>query len=384
MRSFKVDVFHVAVLGGFLALGLAAASAQSQSACELVRVFGLARFSSAKALVDQCKIETGESTEKGRGPPIPGPDGAARTDLDYFSSTGDRGRAIYVRDDRIEAAEVAAMIVHPKISKVQVAVKATAALVKRSKLQASPTGWHLSLDEFRPFGSLPLCQNEKFAKQRVGSYCTAFLIAPNLVATAGHCIGWEDVDISNPGRNTHALVFGFETRNGVEREDFAPDEVYQISRIIERYREGKGEALRDFAVIELQENVSPRIAQPLRLAGIAKMQVGVDTQLGVIGHPSGLPKKVSFISETNRAMEEGSQTEFRAQLNTFHGNSGSPVVFFDEPDVAAGILVEGESDYFIDGQCVRTAVYASQQMCNGRRCSERVTKSALIEPYIPD
>jgi V8-like Glu-specific endopeptidase len=376
MPRFQISVTCVAVFAGAIAIGMAAPSAQSQSqsACEMVRVFGLARFSSAKAVVEQCDRETGEQREKGRSAPSGSPDDAALGG----------GRAIYVRDDRIEAADVAAKIVHPKISAVQKSVKATAALVKWSKLQPTQSGWRLQLEPFRPFAGLPLCQNESFAKQRVGSYCTAFLIAPNLVATAGHCIDWGNVDVSDPLRITYAIVFGFELRNDVERQDFARDEVYQIGRIIERYREGKGATLRDFAVLELQESVPPHIAQPLRLAGTARMKVEVDTQLGVMGHPSGLPKKVSFISETNRALEEGGRTQFRGQLNTFHGNSGSPVLFYDEPDVVAGILVAGEDDYFIEGPCVRTAVYASTEMCNGRRCSERVTKSALIEPYVPD
>jgi V8-like Glu-specific endopeptidase len=384
MLRFKIGVAGVAVFGGVAAIGMAAASAQSQSACEMVRVFGLARFSSATAVVEQCKRDIGERGEKGRSAPSGGPDSATSADLDYVRSAGERGRAIYVKDDRIEAADVGAKVVHPKISAVQRSVKATAALINRSKLQSTQSGWRLQLEPFRPFAGLPLCQNESFAKQRVGSYCTAFLIAPNLVATAGHCIDWGNVDVSDPSRNTYAIVFGFELRNGAERQDFTQDEVYQIGRIIERYREGNNETLRDFAVLELQESVAPRIAQPLRLAGTARMKVEVDTQLGVMGHPSGLAKKVSFISETNRALEEGSPTEFRGQLNTFHGNSGSPVLFYDEPDVVAGILVAGEDDYFIEGQCARTAVYASTEMCNGRRCSERVTKSALIEPYVPD
>jgi V8-like Glu-specific endopeptidase len=377
MPRFQISVICVAVFAGAVAIGMAAPSAQSQSACEMVRVFGLARFSSAKAIVEQCNRETGEQREtgrRGRSAPSDSPDDAELRG----------GRAIYVKDDRIEAADVASRIRHTKISAVQRSVKATAALVKRSKLQPTQPGWQLQLASFRPLAGLPLCQNESFAKQRVGSYCTAFLIAPNLVATAGHCIDWGDVDLSDSSRNASAIVFGFELRNGVERQDFTRDEVYQIGRIIERYREGKDETLRDFAVLELQESVPPRIAQPLRVAGAARMKVGVDTQLGVMGHPSGLAKKVSFDFETNRALEEGSATGFRGQLNTFHGNSGSPVLFYDEPDVVAGILVAGESDYLIEGQCVRTAVYASMEMCNGRRCSERITKSALIEPYVPD
>lgn len=381
MLRFKIGAIGIVVLGGIGAL--AAASAQSQSTCELVQVFGLARFSSAKAFVEQCKTEIGEPREKGRDVPSGGPNELSRADQDY-RSPGAGGRAIYVRDDRIEAADVAAKIVHPMISRIQASVKATAALINRSKLQSTASGWRLQLEAFRPLAGLPLCETESFAKQHVGSYCTAFLISPNLVATAGHCIDWTNVDISNPSRNTYAIVFGFELRNGVERQDFTRDEVYQIGRIIERYREGANETLRDFAVLELQGSVPANIAQPLRLARRVGKNVNVDTKLGVIGHPSGLPKKVSFSSEASRAMEEGSKTEFRGQLNTFHGNSGSPVLFYDEPDVVAGILVSGEDDYFIDGQCVRTAVYASGQMCNGRRCSEQVTKSALIEPYVPD
>jgi hypothetical protein len=80
-------------------------------------------------------------------------------------------------------------------------------------------------------------------------------------------------------------------RNDLERQEFTQDEVYQVGRIIERYREGIGATLRDFAVLELQANVPANFAQPLRLARDAGMKVNVDTKLGVIGHPSGLPQR---------------------------------------------------------------------------------------------
>jgi len=383
--------FGVLAVVGLLSLaGVVPAAAQedvsSEEACRLVHDFGLLRFKDARGLVDAC-ARAGAEASKSRGTGF----GSSTDSLPAPVSTpsdpaSERPRAIYVRDDRIDAEFVGGVLIHPKMKAIHKAIRATVAIVPRTRLIPTATGYRLQLCAYRPMSGLPLCKGEAFAKQRVGAHCSGFLIAPDKIATAGHCITWQDVHEfdPNPDSNKYAVVFNFETKDGVEREDFREDEVYEIRRLIERYKEGSGDGLRDFAVIELRQGVPTSIAVPLRLAGPVGLPVHKDTQLGVIGHPDGLPKKVSFCDNTNRAMEEGRGTIFRGQLNTFHGNSGSPVLFYDEPDVVAGILVEGEKDFAVDSAsaCVRTVVYASDQMCKDERCSEKVTKSAVLEPFV--
>ena len=104
----------------------------------------------------------------------------------------------------------------------------------------------------------------------------------------------------------------------------------------------------DYAIIELDREVLGR--EPLAFRTFGKPNKG--DELVVIGHPSGMPLKISdnaYISSfTNNIF-------FTANLDTFTGNSGSPV--FSKhlvkrngklvPQVE-GILVRGDRDYIYD------------------------------------
>lgn len=370
-------------------LWIAGAGAQDggEDPCVLVNEFGLGRFDNTQDLVKKCEEQ--EAAPLGTSRALPGDKAAADTAdeeleaIDYVE--GDGSRAIYGEDDRLEPSQLAAQSSHPRPDLLAKAVKATAALVYRKNLLPLAGGrFRLKLRPYTP-GGKPLCEGQNFAKQRVGAHCTSFLIAPNLVATAGHCIKWEDVNSLDRSRNTFAIVFGFEMKDGRERDEFRPEDVYEIKSVVEHFLDGSGNTLRDFAVVELDRDVPDAVAEPLRLAGRAGLTVRAKTRLGVIGYPSGLPAKVSFSDKSvSQAMEEGSDTMFRAQLNTFKGNSGSPTLFWDQPDVVAGILVQGEQDFIpTQDNCWVHAIYKSDELCNGKRCSEKVTKSALIEPYVP-
>lgn len=369
--------------------------AQDATACAMVDQFGLRRFEQYKSTVAACDATRTTSPRRRSA----ATDGAKSFDVGPATITAPtpdearkRRRSIYVRDDRIEAERLSAEISHPKFTLLAKAVRATGALVARSGIQREGGSYKLGLKSYAEasFGKR-LCNSEPYAKQKVGASCTVFLVAPDIVATAGHCIDWTDIDESDPTKNSHRVVFGFELRGGVPRTAYEPDEVYETSSLIERRREGNGDALRDFALVRLDRPVPLRIAERLRMASGAGMSVSPATPLGVIGHPDGLPKKVSFKNrDTSIAMEAGLGTIFRAQLNTFHGNSGSPVLFYDQPDVVAGILVEGEEDYIgdvdADGPCQKTAIYGDGARCFHQGvslpCSEKVTKSVLIEPYL--
>ena len=54
--------------------------------------------------------------------------------------------------------------------------------------------------------SLNLCASEPFRNQPRGSFCSGFLVAPNLIATAGHCVNSGNV-------TTRRAVFGFRMLN---------------------------------------------------------------------------------------------------------------------------------------------------------------------------
>ena len=92
---------------------------------------------------------------------------------------------------------------------------------------------------------------------------------------------------------------------------------------------------RDIGFLEHSENV-------IRVSGknfcVGEIQVG--EPLCLIGHPWGLPTKVSHTAEV---LKNDGLTWFMANLDSFEGNSGS-AVFNELTGEVEGILVRGKPD----------------------------------------
>jgi V8-like Glu-specific endopeptidase len=97
----------------------------------------------------------------------------------------------------------------------------------------------------------------------------------------------------------------------------------------------------DYALIELKSAVTNRKPLPFRRSG----QINIGEPLVVIGHPSGLPTKIADGAEV-KAINE---TFLTANLDTFGGNDGSPVINVNT-GLVEGILVRGAEDYEIDSE----------------------------------
>ena len=92
---------------------------------------------------------------------------------------------IYGTDDRREVFEAEA--VYQKVA------NSTAVVVTTSDFYIPSSGniWLRNIsytDKIRGTLGAPLCRSERFREQPAPGYCSAFLVAPDLVATAGHCI----------------------------------------------------------------------------------------------------------------------------------------------------------------------------------------------------
>ena len=92
----------------------------------------------------------------------------------------DRQRVIYGVDNRKDLYQVHS-------SNVINAAKAVAALVKAADLVRQSDGsYTLATELFRE--AYQLCGSEPFVTQPIGCFCSGFLVAPDIVATAGHCV----------------------------------------------------------------------------------------------------------------------------------------------------------------------------------------------------
>lgn len=177
-----------------------------------------------------------------------------------------------------------------------------------------------------------ICASERFSQQISAANCSGFIVADNVLVTAGHCIR------SEADCQTYKWVFDYKVDHEDQGDVTVPaSNVYSCKRIIARSLDNATKD--DYAMIELDRKVTDR--GPLSFRRSGKLSVGAP--LVVIGHPTGLPTKIS--DGANVRSRAGKY--FVANLDTYGGNSGSAVFNTDTQEVE-GILVRGETDYVYD------------------------------------
>lgn len=203
-----------------------------------------------------------------------------------------------------------------------------------------------------------LCVSEPFYEQETAAFCSGFLVTPDTIVTAGHCVRTQAAC-----ENTR-FVFGFRVEQaGVNKREVPTDQVFSCRTLVHSVANPSGE---DFAVVQLDRSVTH--TAPLSLQMSVRPPVG--TGLVVIGHPVGLPVKIA-----GGASARSVGLEFMtANLDTYGGNSGSGV-FNAQTGEVEGILVRGEMDFIYKDGC-RMSNKCDDGMCRG----EDVT---LIERVLP-
>jgi hypothetical protein len=267
-----------------------------------------------------------------------------------------RQRIVYGVDDRKE---------HYEIAEVAVATNAesTVALFDASAVvdQGDGTSRLVSKSFKDEYG---LCDSERFKDQPCGAFCSGFLVGPDLVATAGHC-----VDPSYLADVTRIrFVFGYRMGGPLDPPGVVSNtEVYRGKTIV-------GHVLTptktDWAVVRLDREVAGHPVARLRRTG----SIAAGAPVYVIGHPCGLPLKYA----PGATVRGNDQPEFfTANLDTYGGNSGSPV--FGANHEVEGILVRGGTDFVWKGHCRVSAVVPTS---GGR--GEDVTRVSEILPHVPE
>ena len=260
-----------------------------------------------------------------------------------------RGKSIYGADSRMESADSP---VPPKIA------DAVCVMFEDDKLEPT-TGNSYHLDT-RPFGQFyGLCSDQPFVEQPVLGFGTGFLVMPNVIATAGH-----NVRTQNIRKTAFLFDYAHELDGGNLRLDRLKDEVYFGEKVLECRMTNDGV---DFAMVQLDRPVVGQTPLEIRSKAVAE-----DDPVYVVGHPSGLPKKWA-----GRALVTNNDPEtfFVSNLDTFEGNSGSPV--FDSSHRVCGILVRGKRDFIKRGDCF---VMAGFPLEGG---GEEVCRSEIWRSHIP-
>jgi hypothetical protein len=263
------------------------------------------------------------------------------------------GQVIYGSDDRIDLYQT-------ENSKLKSLADSTVALMQASSVRSEGAVATLQTE---PYGTgNGLCKEEPFYDQVTAAFCSGSLVAPDIIMTAGHCVTSDD--------NCAGIkfVFGFAVKEkGKMPLTVASQDVYGCKQLLGREQTNDGA---DWALVKLDRAVSGHKPLKLNLTGVITNK----TPVVVIGHPAGLPTKISGGAEVRDASKEG---YFVANLDTYGGNSGS-AVFNAKTGLVEGILVRGENDYVYRGSC-RVSNVCPADGCRG----EDVTKISSVSDKIP-
>ncbi len=197
----------------------------------------------------------------------------------------------------------------------------------------------LHRDTYGPYNSL--CPDEPFWQQPVaiersaggpGDFgYTGYLISPDTVLTCWH--GWE---YFSSRAQVAVLGYAVQPADGDPTElpsaQVLPVAAYPAAMSVSGEVQGSGRG--DWVLLQLEHPVTHLGSLPAPLIGSPRAGCTVYT----LGHPCGLPLKLAD-SATVLNLQDG---VFRTDLDTFAGNSGSPV-FDAENHALIGMVIQGQA-----------------------------------------
>jgi hypothetical protein len=277
-----------------------------------------------------------------------------------------RSRVVYGQDDRRDP------YAYPVGSQPYTWARSSAMLVGTSSLQREEgTGFVLAatetLCEAMKASGKPLCPEEPFQDQLtfVG-VCSAFLVAPDAVITAGHCM--TPADLCPRMAFVFGVGYGRKTR---DPSRLGADDVYFCKDVLERVWDHVGA---DYAVVKVDRPVVGRAPLPLRRAG----KVADDEELVLIGNPLGLPTK---IAAGGKVLDNAPEHFFKASTDSYGGGSGSAVIGAHS-GLVEGVLMRGEEDFMQSGDCwVSKVCPEGGSPCCGEDVSRATELAAALDRH---
>jgi V8-like Glu-specific endopeptidase len=280
-------------------------------------------------------------------------------------------RAIYNIDGRFEIFEI--LEFHEAFSepsnRFNEYVGSTGLQLRRSQIYEIPNTSTVAISPRKPklsqIFSGGLCPSERYRDQPAIGTCSGFLATSELYVTAGHCIKSEEDCTSS----AFAFDIGYRSKN----DDMfvrPKSDIFYCKDIVKTSMSADGE---DFAIIRLDRPATtrPTVGAKMRSSG----KVNEDGFL-VVGHPMGLPTKVTL---GGSLVANTSEKFFVADIDAYQGNSGSPV--YGSAGVLEGILVRGERDFELVSENSETCWRS--KTCSSTNCrGEDVVRASIILPFI--
>ena len=236
-------------------------------------------------------------------------------------------RGVYGSDDRRDVKDV---------SGIKDFVRATAVMIPKSNIRGNKV-YGLSLRErlMNEFKTFNIDENVRFLDQPTCASCTGFLIAPDILVTAAHCVD-NLLDAKK-----YVWVFDYTNElnylSNSRSINLEPANMFEVVEVIKADLNNYKDI--DYAFLRLDRK-SNRAPYRFRTSG----NVGLNSQVATIGSPSGLPLKYA---DNAMVIDNSPNNWFKNSIDTFPGNSGGPV--FSMNGFIEGIHVRGAAIQLSDG-----------------------------------
>lgn len=271
---------------------------------------------------------------------------------------GDGKADVYGTDDRKDRYQYASTSLARRLAK-------SSAMLAYRYLVRPRTDGNYELFEPRTLAQTGVCADERFANQPEVGFCSATLIAPDLVVTSGHCMMNSFGSLATAKLKCADLVlvfdFAYDTAptNPLGALRVLPGgDVYKCVDVLAVEHPDLTVPKHDYAILKLDRPVTDRL--PLPVYGGADLPSY--TAAIQVGHPSGLPQKIAPASTRARI----DATRYRYRADVLGGNSGGGV--FTTYGTLFGIPTRySGQNYVLDTsttpECYRTAVCGVNAEC---------------------
>jgi len=282
-------------------------------------------------------------------------------DVDQEEAAGGKGD-VYGTDDRKERYQFASATLEHRLA------MSSAMVAMRGLIKERPDGDY-QLFEPRTLAQTGVCADERFANQPEVGFCSATLIAPDLVVTSGHCMmnSFGSLATAQLKCEDIYLVFDFayDSRPSAPLDALrvlSKDNVFRCVEVLAAENPDSGMLPKqDYAILQLDRPVDGRA--PLPVYGGSDLAVGA--RAIQIGHPSGLPQKIAPATVRHR-LDTSRYAPYEYVSDLLGGNSGgrlftSSGTLFGTPTRYSG------QNYVLDTsaspECYRTAVCGDNAEC---------------------
>ena len=263
--------------------------------------------------------------------------------------SGDQSaHAIYGPDNRQDWSEV-------KDYRLKRWARSTLALISSKDLELNGDSFTIKAEDYET--SAGLCPGTKFGKQLTPGFCSGFLVGDDLLLTAGHCIA----NLEECKETFFVFDFAVTSKNE-NPKNLKLNKVFRCQDLISQNLTNE----LNYALIKLDRPTGRNYFSVRRQGQPRKME-----KLTMIGHPAGLPSKISDGGEVLEVTDK-----IIGSVDAFGGNSGS-VVLNRQTGLVEGVLVAGEPDFERSGSCL------IEKICGPECKGEEIFPVSLISHLIP-